>query len=54
MRVTRGLGVAQIYYYDPQSAGINMQSPQSESTPRRLTLSFRFQSTTSDLNNSVV
>ena len=24
--------------YDPQSAGINVQSPQSESTPRRLTL----------------
>ena len=31
--------MAQIYYYDPQSAGINVQSPQSESTPRRLTLS---------------
>ena len=30
--------IAQIYYYDPQSAGINMQSSQSESTPRRLTL----------------
>ena len=30
--------IAQIYYYDPQSAGINVQSPQSESTPRRLTL----------------
>jgi hypothetical protein len=30
--------IAQIYYYDPQSAGINLQSPQSESTPRRLTL----------------
>ena len=27
-----------IYYYDPQSSGINVQSPQSESTPRRLTL----------------
>ena len=25
--------------YDPQSAGINVQSPQGESTPRRLTLS---------------
>ena len=25
-------------YYDPQSAGINVQSTQSESTPRRLTL----------------
>ena len=30
--------MAQIYYYDPQSAGINMQSPKSDSTPRRLTL----------------
>ena len=28
-------------YYDPQSAGINVQSSQSESTPRRLTLLFR-------------
>ena len=27
-----------LYYYDPQSAGINVQSPRSESTPRRLTL----------------
>ena len=31
--------LAQIYDYDPQSAGINEQSPKSESTPRRLTLS---------------
>ena len=30
--------IAQSYYYDPQSAGINMQSPQSRTTPRRLTL----------------
>ena len=30
--------IAQIYYYDPQSAGINVESPQSESTPRRLAL----------------
>ena len=30
--------IAQIYYYAPQSAGINVQSAQSESTPRRLTL----------------
>ena len=30
--------IAQIYYYDPQSAVINVQSPQSESIPRRLTL----------------
>ena len=32
--------IAQIYYYDPQSTGINVQSPQSESTLRRLTLVF--------------
>jgi hypothetical protein len=31
--------VAQIYYYDPQSTGINLQSPQSDSTPWTLTLS---------------
>jgi hypothetical protein len=30
--------IAQIYYYDPQSAGINLQSPQSDSTPWKLTL----------------
>ena len=30
--------IAQIYYYDPQSAGINMQSPQSDLTPWTLTL----------------
>ena len=30
--------IAQITYYEPQSAGINLQSPQSDSTPRRLTL----------------
>ena len=30
--------MAQIYYYDPQTAGINVQSPQSESTPWKLTL----------------
>ena len=30
--------IAQIYYYEPQSAGINVQSPKSESTSRRLTL----------------
>ena len=30
--------IAQIYYYDPQSAGINVQSPQSDSNPLRLTL----------------
>ena len=30
--------VAEIYYYEPQSAEVNVQSPQSESTPRRLTL----------------
>ena len=31
------LYIAQIYYFDPQSAGINVQSPQSATTPRRLT-----------------
>ena len=30
--------IAQIYYYGPQSAGINLQSPQSDSTPWTLTL----------------
>ena len=30
--------IAHIYYYDPQSAGMNVQSSQSDSTPRRLTL----------------
>ena len=30
--------IAQIYYYEPQSAGITLQSPESETTPRRLTL----------------
>ena len=34
----KSLQKEQIYYYDPQSAGINVKSPQSESTPRRLTL----------------
>ena len=32
--------IAQIYYYDPQSAGINLHSPQSDSTPWTLTLGF--------------
>ena len=30
--------LAEICYYDPQSAEINVQSPQSASTPRTLTL----------------
>ena len=30
--------IAQIYYYELQSAGINLQSPQSDSTPWTLTL----------------
>ena len=30
--------IAKLYYYDPQSAGINLQSPQSDSTPWTLTL----------------
>jgi hypothetical protein len=37
--------MAQIYYNDPQSAGINVQSPQSESTPRRLILAIRHEKT---------
>ena len=32
--------IAQIYYYDPQSAGIILQSPQSDSTPWTLTLDY--------------
>ena len=32
--------IAQIYYYDPQSAGIHVQLPHCESTPRRLTLGY--------------
>jgi hypothetical protein len=32
--------IAQIYYYDPQSAEINMQSPQSDLTPWTLTLDY--------------
>ena len=38
MKIFKKSKIAQIYYYDPQSAGINVQSLQSESTPRRLTL----------------
>ena len=34
--------IAQIYYYDPQSAEINVKSSQSESIPRRLTLVRRY------------
>ena len=30
--------IAQIYYYVPQYAGINLQSPQSDSTPWTLAL----------------
>jgi hypothetical protein len=30
--------ISQIYYCDPQFAGINLQSPQSDSTPWTLTL----------------
>ena len=32
--------IVQIYYYDPQSAGINVQPPQSTTTPRKLTLTY--------------
>ena len=38
--IRAGVYIAQTCYYDPQSAGINVQSPQSASTPRRLTLVF--------------
>ena len=31
-----------MYYYDPQSAGINLQSPQSDSTPWTLTLGYAY------------
>ena len=34
----RATYIAQICYYDPQSAEINVQSPQSATTPKRLTL----------------
>ena len=40
VKVFKKSKITQIYYYDPQSAGINVQSPQSESTLRRLTLTF--------------
>ena len=46
------------YYYDPQSAGINMQSPQSDLTPWTLTLvqplwiKFQFLSSTRRLEYS--
>ena len=39
-KVFKNSKIAQIYYYDPQSAGINLQSPQSDSTPWTLTLVF--------------
>ena len=36
--IVKSLQIAQICYYDPQFARINMQSPQSATTHRRLTL----------------
>ena len=33
--------IAEITYYEPHFAGINLQSPQTDSTPRRLTLVLR-------------
>ena len=30
MKILQKEQIAQIYYYDPQSAGINLQSPQSD------------------------
>ena len=38
--------IAQKCSYDHQSAGINVQSPQSATTPRRLTLHYTQNSTT--------
>ena len=38
VKVFKKSKIAGIYYYDPQSAGINLQSPQSNSTPWTLTL----------------
>ena len=35
--------IAQITQYEPQSAGINLQSPQSDSTPWTLTLTVPLQ-----------
>ena len=32
--IVKSLQIAQICYYDPQSAGINVQSPQSATTPK--------------------
>ena len=37
LKVFKKTKIAQIYYYDPQSAGINLQSTQSDSTPWTLT-----------------
>ena len=37
--IVKSLKIAQISYYDPQSARINPLSPQSDSTPLTLTLS---------------
>ena len=33
----KSLQKSKIYYYDPQSPGMNVQLPQSESTSRKLT-----------------
>ena len=49
--------ITQITYYEPQSAGINLQSPQRDSTPRSLTLhqvlSFQSFSNISSLKMSI-
>ena len=42
VKVFKKSKIAGIYYYDPQSAGINLQSPQSDSTPWTLTLMFHY------------
>ena len=45
--------IAQIYYYNPQSAGINVQSPKSELTPRRLT-NFSRPTSTSPVDYNII
>ena len=51
LQVFKKSKIAQVYYYDSQSAGINKQSPESDSTPRRLTLGSTLHFLTSWLND---
>jgi len=46
--------LAQIYNYDPQSARINVQSPQSKSTPKRLTLYYPHPPVCKENKNQIV